>query len=102
MKHERTHNQKQKPYPVNPQARPDYRPDQGDDDEHLPGQRQPPIEAQESGEGSGNRAVRDTQTQEDIQRAEQEGMVKDKEGNRAEGSDRKSSRRQQGNTSRKN
>lgn len=120
MKQERTQNQKQKPYPVNPQARPDYL----DDNEHLPGQRQHPIEAYEDDQ-TGNRADdrrddrvnqpqsdrqggqkanpgsgQDAQTREDIQRAEQEGMVKNKEGNQAESKDKKSSRRS-GNQARK-
>lgn len=95
MKQERTQSQKPKQYPVNPQARPDYRPDHRDDSEHLPGQRQPPIEAQEN-------YRKDAQTREDVERAEQEGMVKNKEGNQAQDADKKTSQRQQGSPSRKN
>jgi hypothetical protein len=104
MKQERTQNpQQKKQYPLNPQARSAYRVG----DEHPPGQR--PIGTQEDSKagavyqnpivGAGNRGDhpqtgqkfgpgQDAQTREDIQRAEQEGMVKHKEANRAEGSDK--------------
>jgi hypothetical protein len=82
MKQARTENPK-KQYPVNPQARPDYLED---------------VEERKTGQ--------DAQTREDIERAEQEGMVKNKEGNKegkhTESSDKNPTRRQQGASTRTN